>query len=195
MTALVEERAARVVKAYRNTSLAERRLGARWYPMALDAARAIDPNEPERAAGVIAALSPRKRWSTNVSAAAVLVGAVDHGTPIPSVHFKHQQAKAEEIARYGDPLNVLSGPKERAFYKAIIGDPDAVTVDTWMQRLVFNQWDPHPTKSNEYAETPGLTPARYREAEQAIRAAAKILHRSPRDVQATTWIHVRGGAS
>jgi hypothetical protein len=143
MTNLLDARAARIVASYRDSTPAERRLGRQWYPNALDAARAIDPDAPERAAGVIAALSPRERWSVNVRNAAQLIGWIDSDAGLeerPRLTFETQQRKAERIGYYEDALDVLRGPKERAFYKAIVGDPDAVVVDTWAYRIAEGDW-------------------------------------------------------
>lgn len=199
MTNLIDIRAARIEMAYRSASPAERRLGRQWYPLAQEAARAIDPDDVERAAGVIAAFSPRERWHVNLAHAAAYIGWSDDDTQglsdEPRVTFATQQRKAFKIAGGENPLDVLRGPKERAFYRAIMGDRDAVTVDTWAYRLSDALWAPHPTRHDQFAETPGITPRRYEDIAAAYRLAAKHLGVSARDLQATTWITVRGHAS
>lgn len=183
-----ERRVRALVAAWQDSSPAERRAGRRWYPAALDLAVAIDPDRPWRAAGVLAALSPRQSWHQNVASAALLTGWVDaKGSdrgPEPRVHTNGQQAKARAIANGETPLVVLHGPKERAFYRAITGDTDAVTVDAWAARAAEPWEDPNA----------GIHEARYNRLVRAYQDAAERLSVTPRDLQATTWIHVRGSA-
>lgn len=185
-----------IVDAYNASTPAERRAGAAWYPSAYALAQSMDPENPSRAAGVIAALSPQQRWSVNIAQAARMIGWADAlseddrvhqlvGTA-PKVHFLTQRIKAIAIAAYGvNPLEVLHGPKESAFYGAIMGHTDAVVVDRWTARVA----EPglrHGTQDER------VTVAQYRRIAQAYREAAKRLGRPVRDVQATVWIHIRG---
>lgn len=180
-----------IVENYKNSTGAERRAGTAWYPAAYSLALSMDPENTARAAGVIAALSPQQRWSVNMAIAAELIGWADAGADMGSVPhlptFTPQLVKAIAIAAHGvDPLDVLHGPKERAFYGAIMGHADAVVVDRWAARAA----DPEHFGSGDVR----VTAAQYRKIAEAYRAAARIVGRPVRDVQATVWIHVRGAA-
>lgn len=158
--------------------------GLSWYGRAMDAAAAILPADPNRAAGVIASLSPRCQWRTNVSWAAAVIDAAERGdTEPPAVHTRAMRALAWRIARGEAPLDVLNGPKVRAFYRNIVGDSDAVTVDVWAARAAEGVSDPR-----------GPSGRRYALLAEAYRSAARVLDIPPRDLQAAVWVNVRGAA-
>jgi hypothetical protein len=82
-------------------------------------------------------------------------------------------------------LSVLNGPKVRAFYSNIMGDTDAVTVDTWAVRVATG-------RTGKHAEWTIGTKRRYAAVADAYRRAAVILGVDPRTVQAATWVAARG---
>ncbi len=127
------------------------------------------------AAGVIAAISPRMRWSANV----VLADAICGGETVQGV-FGANLAKAARILAGERPLDVLGGDKVRAFYRAIQGDPNAVVLDVWMMRAAG--W----TKAT-------LSTKEYESLATALLAAASREGIDPADFQAVVWTHVRGG--
>ena len=173
-----------ILAAYRASSSLERELGASWYGDARETAHRLAAEYGatlDTAAGIIAALSPRQTWSGNVRAAETLLAAYALGLELPAVGLRRNAAKAWRIAAGEDPDAVLSGPKVRSFFRNILGDPDAVTVDTWAARV-----------AGETRAT--FTPAQYGRLAAAYRAAAAALGLAPAIVQATTWIHVRGAA-
>ncbi len=169
----------KLVDAWSRATDEERELGAEWYAaqrarisrMArnFDCSRAC-------AAGVVAALSPRLRWSVNVRAAETLLS----GTT-PSGVFKASLRKAQRILAGEKPLKVLSGPKVRAFYRALMGDESAAVVDVWVARAVG--W----TK-----EIKGKT---YDRIARALAKAAEIVGVAVAKLQAVAWVVVRGSAS
>ena len=87
--------------------------------------------------------------------------------------------RAGAIAAGARPLDVLGGDKTRAFYRAITGDREAVTVDVWAARAALGDWI-------------SLTPKRYGRISAAYKAAARRLGEDPRTVQATVWLVARG---
>jgi peptidyl-tRNA hydrolase len=126
------------------------------------------------AAGVIAALSPRIRWATNVEAAdKVLAGAPNEEV----AGYNRNVEKARRIAQGERPLQVLGGPKVTAFYRAMMGDDEAAVVDVWMWQAM------------------GFVPAQvpYATAEEALRQAAKQAGLPVATFQALVWTQVRGG--
>ena len=124
------------------------------------------------AAGVIAALSPRLHWDVNLRAAERLLGSED----VTGV-FMDNLVKAQRIFAGERPLSVLSGPKVRAFYRAILGQ-DAAVVDVWVARAAGIQRE--------------LTPQRYSEAARALTQAARMAGVPTTTLQATVWVAERG---
>lgn len=173
----------RILAAYGEASAADLAAGLDWYRRAYTAAESLLPDDPTRAAGVIAALSPRCHWRTNVAWAAAIIEAAERGdaTP-PRVHTLAMRQHAWRIAQGEAPLDVLNGPKVRAFYSNITGDLNAVTVDVWAARAATGR------------DLPYVQGRIYRLISRAYREAAGILEMPARDVQAAVWVHVRGGA-
>ena len=172
----------RILAHWGNASAADQAAGIAWYDRAADAARTILPSDPERAAGVIAALSPRCQWRINLAWAAAVIEAAESGADCPSVHTRTMRAQAWRIANGEPALSVLGGPKVRAFYSNIIGNTDRVTVDVWALRAA----DP--------GETRVPSGRLYDLTERAYIEAARIVGVAPRDLQAAVWVHVRGAA-
>ena len=181
----------RICRAYRAAPDADRAAGLGWYAAAQCEAARIWPERPDLAAGVLAALSPRCQWSTNVAWAHVVVQAARSGRPCPAVSTKSNRRAAWAIATTGaDPLahlgrvshtgRVTSGHKVRAFYRNIVGDQTAVTVDVWAYRAATGR------------EVDAIGAREYRAIEAAYQRAAAILCVSPRDCQAAVWMSVRG---
>lgn len=94
------------------------REGLSWYLDAHNFARILDPNNVERAAGVIAALSPMMGWDSNKKQAAI---AFERGNAA-GLGLSRNCAKAQAILDGGKPLDILGGDKVRAFYSTIL-DP------------------------------------------------------------------------
>jgi hypothetical protein len=174
-----EQMVRRITRAFRQTTAAQLSAGLGWYAEAWKVAQEILPGNPYLAAGVIAALSPRCQWSTNVAWATALVQAAMEGRECPPVHTTTMRAQAWRIAQGEPALNVLNGPKVRSFYENICGNTDAVTVDVHATYVAAGHKD-------------AITPAQYRRIADAYRRAAKILGVTPREVQAATWVAARG---
>jgi len=167
-----------LVAHYRDADEDTEQLGAGWYRGSRIVARSISRSTGvslSTAAGVLAAVSPRLRWSSNVAVAEALCA----GKPVTGV-FRANLAKAERILEGNRPLAVLGGDKVRAFYRAIMGDPDAVVLDVWMMRAAG--W----TKAS-------LSSREYEALSEALRSAAARVGLDPADFQAVVWTHVRGG--
>jgi hypothetical protein len=174
-----------------------RAYGAQWYGAAH--ARVAELAErysftTAQAAGVIAALSPRVRWDENVADADYLLSVLEDerdGLPVPDMVARRQSMRAFldnvetacKVAGSDDPLAVLRGPKQRAFYRNIMGDADGVTVDVWATRAATRGALNHPRNAGEYATIAA-----------AYRRAARAVGVTPRDFQAAAWVAVRGAA-
>lgn len=182
----------RITKAYRAATPAHLAAGLGWYAQAYREACKIDPRNPARAAGVIAALSPRCLWSTNLAWTKAVIACADAGLPCPAVSTMDNRATAWAIATGTAPLaalgtfsptgRVVSGMKVRSFFRNIMGDTDAVTCDVWAAKVATGHANEALVKS----------PKGYETVVAAYRSAAKILGVTPREVQAATWTAARG---
>jgi len=174
----------RIRIAYERADELERAEGADWYPSARRFARSIASHYGytlAQAAGVVAALSPRQLWNGNKTLAERALRTHKEGFAHEDVklNFTHCNVKAWAILNGARPLDVLRGPKVRSFYRNIMGDPYAITVDVWAWRVC--------RPDDYYTPTPKL----YSKIVQAYRNTANRLELEPSVVQATTWIHTR----
>ncbi len=171
----------RLLSIYRSASAETTELGAAWYATAQSAAAMISPEDPQRGAYVIAALSPRCQWKVNLAWAAVMMDAARNGRECPRVHNTTMRGIAWNIATGGELF--LNGPKVSRFARNILGDMDAVTVDVWAARA-----------AEGYRNPTGPSGKRYARIERAYQRAAAIAGIAPASLQAVVWIQVRGSA-
>lgn len=175
-----------IVAAFNAATADDLAQGLEWYGLAREIADGLTTGTgltTNQVAGVIAALSPMASWRSNIVNARRLIDHWNRGHSYPTSGFGLQRnvAKAWAILNGALPLETLNGPKVRAFYSNIVGDPDAVTVDRWAARIARND-----------ATDPGLVTAReYREIAAAFVEAAARCDVSPRDLQAATWVYFR----
>lgn len=161
-------------------------LGLRWYGNAHAIAAELSRESGGRlsarqCAGVIAALSPRCQWGSNVAGARATVRAAVAGEQAPVVAGTlGNRRKAWAIARGADPEAVLGGPKVLAFWANICGDAEAVTVDVWAARACEGRHHPQAPVRRRYAL-----------CAEAYRRAARRCGLSPRDAQAAVWTAYR----
>lgn len=157
----------------------ERQAGTHWYS---DARAVIATLADETGinttafAGVVAALSPRVRWSTNLDAAARMCRAAVNGQEQPRVAgFGHNRDIAWQIAN-GGSFDLITGPKTSAFFQNLIGNDHEVTVDVWMLRAAGVY---EPTKANIDNVT------------ASIRKIARYRRLTPAQIQAIIWTTIR----
>lgn len=164
--------------------------GRRWYPTARQVAYAMaigmDDGTPEgydravrAGSGVIAALSPQKAWSTNVTMASkAFQSGVARG------HVPDACVKASRIMNGEDPLTVLPDEsKTWNFFRCIVdpSDADAVVIDRHAHDVAVGV---------VYGGTDrGLSnKRRYATVAHAYREAARVLGELPQVVQAVVWV-------
>ena len=180
----MDDMVARILNAYDRASASDMADGERWYETAritADALAAGTGLTTEQAAGVIAALSPRVRWETNVKAAAMIIAAARRTSVRPYVAgYSANIEKAWKIANGGDPEKILGGPKVTSFFANICGDEESVTCDVWAARAAEGV-------SNKYAPSG----KRYTLLANAYRMAASARDVSPMIMQATVWVFTR----
>lgn len=176
----------RIRDAWFATTSQDRVLGMEWYDVARATAVALASGTPltvEQTAGVLAAVSPKTQWSVAIKWAGQLVQAYLDGMPCPLVALPENRRRAWVILS-GEihPELILSGPKVEAFYKNIMGDFMAVTVDRWAIRIATGR-------------TQQVSRSMCNRIAAAYQHVAKEVGALPAEVQAATWVHVRGGAS
>ena len=170
---------ANIVRTFRAATNRQFRQGMEWYAGAHDIAMRLDPSNVERAAGVLAALSPRLDWGKNIELA---VRAYNEGQT--SGCLKTNGAKADAILNGAAPLDVLGGDKVRNFYGTIVNplDVDAVVIDRHAFDVAIGRVTDDETR--KVLSRKGV----YDEFANAYRAAGRIVGASPSQVQSVTWI-------
>lgn len=166
---------------YRNilmrASLSEMESAAIWYRDAEGVAQDIatmGDMSIDTAACIIAAFSPRERWSSNIAkATSFALGNKPKG-------LSNNLRMAENALTQG--FDALKGLKTNAFARAIAGDTHAVVIDVWMMRAAQMNTD-----------SPNVT--QYRALTAAVNNVAREFDIMPRTAQALIWIIVRGGAA
>ena len=155
-------------------SLAQVEQAAVWYHEAQEVARMVADNmglDLIRAACIVAAFSPRERWSVNVRK------AIEYSYGNTPSGLSNNVAMADASLVHG--FDALKGLKTNAFARAIAGDPNAVVIDVWMCRA-----------ANLGTDSPNKT--QYNFVADAVRDAAALFGITPRTAQALIWIIVRG---
>jgi hypothetical protein len=159
-----------------------RREGMAWYDDAHNFARSLDENV-ERAAGVIAAMSPVNGWKNNKRCAYEVYCGTVSGLTLPD-----NQAKAVRILNGEAPLDVLGGDKVRAFYSTILDptNPEAIPViDRHAHDIAVGAKMPnnHPSRS--------MTEKRYNQFAKAYSECARSIGVGAPQLQAVTWLEWR----
>ena len=170
---------ARLLAQWEAADAQARQQGLAWYSTARHeiARMAQDTGTPlPTACGVVAALSPRLQWAPNLRAARAVL---ERRTPTGV--FRSSLGKAMAIFRGQVPLRVLSGPKVRAFYRALMGDRRAAVVDVWVARAAG--W------------TRELKEKAYQRVADALAEAAAMVQVPVAWFQAVVWVAVRGRAA
>jgi hypothetical protein len=180
---------ARIMEAYGRATIKDLRAGIAWYDRAQSVAEKIHPNVLV-GAGVLAALSPQTDWMHNKLYATMTCESWLRNDPYPpSVSTGNRLGKAWDILCLENPTveaitSILNGPKTQRFFRNIIGDMQAVTIDVWAKRIATGFKDDSSPK-------PGHD---YNTLEQAYQIAASRLGIDPRDLQAAVWVNARGTA-
>lgn len=183
-----------VLGVYHLASAGDRAGGSAWYNDAYsvcDTIAAAYGAHVNTVAGVVAALSPRNRWSRNIADAENLVklyaaGGEDAAANYKVCTFASGKKKALQILADGitnpDAIRaILNGPKLQEFFTCIVDDRPDVCIDghayaIWVgERITLADVPPISKKLRETIK------ADYIEA-------ADILGVSPSTLQAITWV-------
>jgi hypothetical protein len=178
--------------------------GVEWYARAHNLGvrliHAYDGLTLGQAVGVIAALSPNNKWTRNCIDAEAMIKAWHMGADPLSVKvctFNPNKAKAAAIlALTAEDLltdtiaEILNGRKVVAFYRSIMGDPDAVCVDGHAYAVWIGERVPT-------TQTPSIGVKLYADIARAYQLVAKRSYDlcgttlTPTQVQAVTWVTYR----
>lgn len=191
--------------------------GMRWYDEARAEAQAMADEYGvtlEVAAGVIAALSPQKRWKGNLTVARKALAAYKSGefddmtddemAAAIKVGFAKDAVQAVRIMRTGNVTENLTGLKRRSFVNNIV-NPDAgydVTVDGWVAAALKKmqgapeaaalKWLGRSVTRNKEVV---IEATGYLRIADSLRRIAKERGITPAQAQAIYWVVVGGGRS
>lgn len=207
-----------ITKVFRLATDSDRAAGYGWYGRARDLAERLaaqaptsvgtllDEDEVHKAAGVIAAISPRLAWRKNVEYAELAyhyfatnpftdptsdVAVAWFAGSIPTLNVNAK--KAYRILLGDDPELVLGGPKVTAFYHTIVNPTDvrSVVVDRHAVDIAYGRTMDDDTRNK------ALSGKRYGIVAGLYVRAAEIISKelgeewTPARVQATTWTYWR----
>jgi len=174
----------RIVRTLNKADAVTVREGMAWY----DEARQLTVNlslmseyTTAQVAAAMAHLSPRIRWNHNVEA---ITDLVLYGT-LPAYVMQGPAKRARKALVAAEPMNTFGkrAKKTLAFARNINGDVNAVTVDVWIMQVIGI--------SEDQLKLTGV----YDAVAHAYRLAAKRRGFTPAQLQAITWIVVRGSAN
>ena len=161
---------------YHRATDRQRTNGATWYR---DAGRCAETlaerygRDVSTVAAIMAVLSQRVTWKYTLQCTVL---ALQGGTV---QHLGHVRDKVSRLLAGEDPETVVSGPKIRAFYRAIRGDTSAVVLDSWMLGLT---------------DRPRPTIRQYERLAEILHYEAWQAGVQPAIFQAIVWCTIRGNA-
>lgn len=174
-----------VLGIYENAGIETREAGMDWYRSAHEFAKTLD-TDIERAAGIIAALSPLSGWENNKNKAAQLYsqnGIVCWDGTKNGLGLSKSVEKAQAIFWGEKPLDILVANKTRSFYLNIL-DPEskAVTIDRHAFDIAVGK------KTDD--KTRGILGRKgiYAQFSEVYCEAADIANIRAAQMQAITWV-------
>lgn len=179
----VEQVTKRISRTFGKATEADILAGKVWYDEARAIVRqlsAVSVYTDDQVAAAMSQLSPKLRWKQNVDSIKMLV--IDGELPAYVMTGPANRARKALVA--ADPFSTFGAKakKTQSFARNIIGDDNAVTVDVWAARVAGI--------SEDQLKLVGV----YEAVAHCYRLAAKRAGVSPAQMQAVTWIVVRGSA-
>lgn len=179
----------RIMDTWAKRTASDLESGATWYPShdaILESMVAMGAPSKEHAAVAFAHLSTRTLYAKNLAGALALVSG-GREEARRHVFLTRNLDAAERALAAEDPWTTYGpkSPKTRAFALNLLGDEDAVTVDTWAARIAL----PEHIDGGKVLSRAGV----YDAIAHCYRLAAKRAGVSAPTMQATTWITARGG--
>ena len=145
-----------------------------WYKNSYEALKKIYHNETDLFINLLSATSPRKSVKANYKLAHnIYLNCISGLNPFENIKGLMPSHKPNVLrALKGLPL---SGLKVLSFAKALMGDYNAVVIDTWIKRYFG--------LNDNYA----LTPKRYKDLSIKIKNNARRHGLKPSEYQAVIW--------
>lgn len=179
----VEQVVKRISRTFNKASDEQIWLGMVWYTKAQELVNGLADNSQytvNQVAAAMAHLSPRLRWKQNVDSIQrlVLIGL------LPSYIMSGPGARARAALESANPEATFGKKalKTLNFSRNVAGCPNSVTVDVWAANVVG------------VAESELKLTGVYDAIAHCYRLAAKRAGVTPAQMQAITWIVVRGSA-
>lgn len=174
------------IKFFLDTTTDDRQSGLTWYHDAKAFAQEVMEEYGggmvtlPQVVGALSALSPRTSWETNKL---LLIDLIVNGSCGTTLR-RQDKAMSILLGDYGDTFDSVINafdpvlaPKTRAFYRAILGDERAVTVDAHMTKLYYGELVPLKNCNRGSNIARGMT------------MAAAALNVQPRELQAILWVY------
>ena len=180
----VEQVVKRISRCFNKATAQQIAEGMAWYDEAGQLVEWLSYSAPytvNQIAAAMAHLSPRLRWKQNVEAITALV--VD-GT-IPTYVMSGPAGRARRALEAADPESTFGRKAKKTlnFSRNVSGCVNSVTVDVWAAKVVG--------VTEDQLKLEGV----YEALSHCFRLAAKRAGIHPSQMQAITWIVVRGSAS
>ena len=182
-----------VLGVYHLANAADRANGQAWYKTAYSVAHTIayeNGLDANTVAGVIAALSPRNRWSRNIADAEnicrlYVAGGEDAAANYKVCTFTTGKKKAlrilkENITNPDEIRSILNGPKLQEFFTCIVGDRPDVCIDGHAYAIWLGERIP-------LADVPAIGVKLRQTIKADYISAAQSVGISPSELQAVTW--------
>ena len=167
-----------LVALYAQASPAVRRRGRSWYPETNRRLREIAERTGSthaHAVAVFSIVSPAVQLFTALEWTESILRGERRGGRYPN----RQGPRIESALATRYPVKAITGPKVNPFYRALMGDTEALVLDRWAAFAAGHQRDKD------------IPPAVRRSLEAAYRAAAAAVGETVRAFQAIVWIMVR----
>lgn len=139
-------------------------------------------------AGIVAVLSPQMLWKDQLRETPLVLDAFKRGLDRPdfkSRSFPINQQKAYRVwlaPTMGEAESIISGPKVSAFYLALMGDPNSVTLDSHAINAAFGGKLSPDEINRLFSKKDTLEQIR-----EAYLKLAKAKGTTPADAQARIW--------
>jgi hypothetical protein len=183
-----------ILGVYHLSTISERDHGAKWYPQAFESISAIAGAyylSARTVAGVVAALSPRNKWTRNLIDAEQLIriykaAGLEEASQYKVCTFNGNKSKALQILDQ-DPTDpqrirdILNGPKLCEFFDCITGNVDEVCIDGH----AYSVWAGDRITLDKI---PSIGAKLRAKIKSDYTEAARIVKISPSQIQATTWL-------
>lgn len=168
-----------IMSEYLRATDAQYTEGMEWYDNAHNIALDIAKGDAWKGAGVLAAYSINTKWNQNLKLAQT---AFANGKA-PTNTLGYNWRTAQRILNGEHPLDVLNGPKTRAFCSAIASPSTSTiaTIDRHAYNIAMGTMDPNPSFTKKVFNT----------ISDAYVECAEMAGISVCQIQAITWVSFR----